>query len=237
MFFWPTTHHQPCLSRLMWWILSLQKIHALIWIKGGKYIDNDSYDSDLYKTDLQLVVMRLLLQKTEAFRYVNYKGSVAANTFQLSFLVNGIRICVNSIYSLAHRERKELCKLHGAIKSKALLLLGVYSEFEKTRSDWVEGAVFFHNKETRNPTFAIPEDNRESHVGTDTQSASHLGSLLLVDQPDGLGSWAHLGLTLAETMTPCEGKGEKTALVACASSMPPVRNRTDLFNSHNGSAC
>lgn len=121
----------------MGWIWSLRNIHALIWIKEGKSIDNDSYDSDLYKTDLQLVVMRLLLQKTEAFRYVNYKGSVAANTFQLSFLVNGIRICVNSIYSLAHRERKELCKLHGAIKSKALLLLGNYSEFEKTRSDWV----------------------------------------------------------------------------------------------------
>lgn len=71
--------------------------------------------------------------------------------------------------------------------------------------------------------------------GTDTQSLPP--GLLQLDQLNGLGSWAHLRLTPAETLTQCEGEGEKMALVARAFSRPPARNWVDLFNSRNSSAC
>ena len=67
--------------------------------------------TQFYIIDLQLVVMRLFLQKIKGFRYVNHKGFVATNTFQLSLLVNGIHNCFDSIYSLTHKGKSSVISM------------------------------------------------------------------------------------------------------------------------------
>lgn len=131
-------------------------------------------------TDLQLVVMRLLLQKIEVLRRgVNHKGGLWKIHCNAHFIVNGIHICIKSIYCIKSHVGKGKSSVISKVLWKGKELLLLVSIMSLKNAEEIE---LKHCYKKSYPSFTNPEDTW-SPVWEETFSlSSHLGLLL----PTGL---------------------------------------------------